>query len=264
MRAKIHEIAIMPPGFITRILAVWHRHVIVYTRHLFSNGFPPFVEPLFFLAGIGLGLGHYVGLIEGTTYINFLATGIIVPPAMFTASFECTFGTFIRLEFDKVYDGMASALGVKDLFIGEMLFAGTKALFFSSAVLSVLTVFGLITEPMAILAPIGGFLTGLMMAAISLFVTSFVKNINHYNFFFSGFLTPMFFFSGIVFPLSNLPSYLQIAAEFFPLTHSVNIVRAFCLAKLDSGLFFDFLYIILVTVGFGYLAIKRLENRIIN
>ncbi|MCF8091599.1 MAG: ABC transporter permease [Desulfotignum sp.] len=256
---------VRPPTLYQRIFSVWLRHVRVYTRHLISNGFPPFVEPLIFLAGIGLGLGSYVGLIDGKTYIMFLASGIIVPPAMFTATFECTFGTFIRLEFDKVYDGMISAsLTVKDMFIGEILFAGTKGFFFSCAVLTVIAGFGLVESGMAVFTPFIGFITGLMFAALALFVTSFVKNINHFNFFFTGVVTPMFFFSGIVFPLDNLPEFARWIAALFPLMHAVRLVRAFCFNSFDPGLFFNLAYMIIFIALFGSMAIKRLKKRIVN
>lgn len=262
--AKLPTIESLPPALAVRLYSVWFRHYRVYRQNLFSNGFPPFLEPLFFLAGIGLGLGKYVGLIDGTSYVVFLASGIVAPPAMFTASFECTFGTYIRLEFEKVYDGMiSSTITVRDLFVGEMLFAGTKGLFFSFAVLCVIYPFGLIASPMGLLAPIGGFFTGLMFAALALFVTSFVGNINHFNFFFTGLITPMFFFSGIVFPLDNLPSSLQAAAHFFPLTHSARLIRAFCYNDFNLGILWSALYMAVFIPGVGYLAIRRLEKRII-
>ncbi|MCP4132949.1 MAG: ABC transporter permease [bacterium] len=258
------KIITRPPSLFWRIYSVWFRHVKVYTRHLFSNGLPPFIEPLFFLAGIGLGLGKYVGLIDGTPYIQFLAAGIIIPSAMYTASFECTFGTFIRLEFDKVYDGMiASSITINNLLVGEMLFAATKSFFFSGAVLIVVSVGGLIESPWAIVSPVIGFFTGLMFASFSLFITSFVANINHFNFYFTGLLTPMFFFSGIVFPLNDLPLSLQKAAEVFPLTHSANLVRAFCFNTYKFGLLYDVLYIVIFILVFGFLAIRKLEKRIV-
>jgi len=261
----VATINVHPPVFLKRIYSVWFRHIRVYTKSLVSNGFPPFVEPLIFLAGIGLGLGHYVGMIDGVSYIMFLASGIIVPPAMFTSSFECTFGTFIRLEFDKVYDGMVSAsLTVRDLFIGEMLFAGTKSFFFSGAVLSVVACFGLIQSPMAIFTPFLGFLTGLMFASLALYITSFVRNINQFNFFFTGLMTPMFFFSGIVFPLESLPQYAQHIAALFPLKHAVVLVRAFCFNRFEPALLLSLVYMIVFTSVFGALAIKRLTRRVIN
>jgi lipooligosaccharide transport system permease protein len=262
---ELAALDIRPPSFLSRIYSVWFRHVRVYTQNLFSNGFPPFIEPLIFLAGIGLGLGQYVGAINQTSYIMFLAAGMIVPPAMFTASFECTFGTFIRLEFDKVYDGMVSAsLTVKDLFIGEILFAGSKGFFFSGAVLIVVACFGLIQSPMAVFTPLVGFLTGLMFAALGLFITSFVSNINQFNFYFTGLITPMFFFSGIVFPLESLPEYAQWIAALFPLKHAVNLVRAFCFNQFEPDLLFHLLYIFFFIAFFGVLAIKRLTKKMIS
>ena len=65
-------------GFPSRIGAVWFRHMRVYTRNLFSNALPPFIEPIIFLAGIGLGLGSAVGPMEGIPYIQFLALGLLM------------------------------------------------------------------------------------------------------------------------------------------------------------------------------------------
>lgn len=253
-----------PPSLFVRLFSVWYRHYRVYTRNLISNGFPPFLEPLFFLAGVGLGLGQFVGVIDGAPYVVFLASGIIAPPAMFTASFECTYGTFIRLEFDRVYDGMISAsLTSRDLFVGEMLFCATKGLFYSAAVLCVIYPFGLIASPMGFLAPVGGFFTGLMFAALGLYITSFVKNINHFNFYFTGLITPMFFFSGVVFPLSSLPAYIRPVAEIFPLTHAARLIRAFCFNRFDLLTVVSLIYMLVFTIMVGFLAIRRLEKRII-
>lgn len=260
-----NKMIVKVPSFIFRIFSVWLRHYQVYTKTIISNGFPPFLEPLILLAGLGLGLGKFVGVIEGVDYVKFLATGIAVTSAMYTAAFECTFGTFLRLDFDNIYDGMLSAsITVKDLLLGEIFFAGTKGLFFSSAVLIVLSFFGLIPSFFAFLAPLVGFLTGLMFGALSLFVTSFVTTINHFNFYFTGFLTPMFFFSGIIFPLNSLPKFAAQIAVFFPLTHSVNLIRALCLNKDNPNLFFDLTYIIIFILIFSFLAVWRLGKRIIN
>ena len=111
-----------------------------------ATAFPPFLEPLLFLAGVGLGLGKYITQsMEGLHYIEFLGTGLLVTASMFTAAFECTFGTFIRLEFEKVYDGMLAApITANNLIVGEILWAGTKGLFFSFSVLCVLAAFGIV------------------------------------------------------------------------------------------------------------------------
>lgn len=252
------------PRRFSRIFSVWYRHYVVYTKDFLSNAFPPLLEPLFFLAAMGLGLGSYVGLIDGMPYVQYLAAGLIVPPAMFTAAFECSIGTYLRLEIDGIYDGMiSSSLSVSDIFLGEILFAGSKGFLFSAIVLLIISLFGLVSSPFAILVPLGGFLTGAMFAALSLFVSSFVNNINHFNFYFTGILTPLFFFSGIVFPLDQFPAPVSMAAAFFPLVHPVRIVRALCFGQFDLLLLANFAYCLVFFCIFTLLAVFRLRKRLI-
>ncbi|MBF0568452.1 MAG: ABC transporter permease [Nitrospirae bacterium] len=248
-----------------RLYSVWYRHMRVYRSNLLSNGLPPFLEPLIFLAGIGLGLGKYVPSFGSVPYVGFLAMGLPITTAMMTASFECTFGTFINIEFNKVYDGMLAApLSVNNLIIGEMLWAGTKGFFFAFAVVVVAVPFGIIPLPGGLITPFIGFITGLMFASLSLLVTSFVKTISFFNFYFTGFLSPMFFLSGVVFPVGELPQPLRYAAEALPLTHPVRLARALCLGELRVALLFDVLYITAFIALFGYLALKRLRGRLID
>ncbi|MBF0458958.1 MAG: ABC transporter permease [Nitrospirae bacterium] len=248
-----------------RLYSVWYRHMRVYRSNLLSNGLPPFLEPLIFLAGIGLGLGRYVPAFGSVPYVTFLAMGLPVTTAMMTASFECTFGTFINLEFHKVYDGMLAApITVNNLIIGEMLWAGTKGFFFAFAVVAVTVPFGIIPLPGGLIAPFIGFITGLMFASLSLVVTSYVKTISFFNFYFTGFLSPMFFLSGVVYPLEELPDALKYLAEALPLTHPVRLARAMCMRQLSAALLFDVLYIAAFITLCGYVALKRLRRRLID
>ena len=252
------------PSLAGRLYSVWYRHFRVYTKNLASNGFPPFLEPLIFLAGTGLGMGKYVTSMAGLPYLTFLATGLPLTAAMFTASFECTFGTFIRLEFDKVYDGMlASPITADNLLIGEIIWAGTKGIFFSLAVITVVAAFGIVPMPGSLLVGFVGFITGLMFAALSMLITSLVSNINQFNFYFSGFLSPMFFFSGVVFPIENLPPALRPIAEIFPLTHSVRMAREIGLLAPTANVWLDLLYIAGFTALTGYIGIRRLKRKLL-
>lgn len=238
----------------------------MYTRNIFSNAFPTFLEPLLFLAGVGLGLGRYVTeTIDGLRYIEFLGTGLLMTSAMFTASFECTYGTFIRLEFEKVYDGMLAApITVNNLIIGEIIWAGSKGFFLSLAVLIVLLVFDIVSMPYCLPVPLLGFVTAVMFSTMALLVTSFVKTINHFNFYFTGLISPMFFFSGIVFPVSNLPASVRPVAEMLPMTHAVRLSRAICTNRYSMSLLADAAYIIIFIIVIGYFAIRRLRRRMIN
>jgi lipooligosaccharide transport system permease protein len=252
------------PSFSHRIYSVWFRHFRVYSKNLISNGLPPFLEPLIFLAGIGMGMGAFMPKMAGMPYLTFLATGLPITAAMFTSAFECSYGTFIRLEFDKTYEGMLAApISVSDLLIGEIMWAGTKGLFFSLAVVMVVACFGLVPMPGSIATCIVGFLTGIMFASISLLVTSYVSGINQFNFYFTGFLSPMFFFSGVVFPIGNLPPALRPVAELFPLTHVVRLARSLDLGAINLMSFVDLLFIVTITFVVGRFAIERLGRKLI-
>jgi len=254
------------PSLYNRLYSIWFRFYRVYTKNLISNGLPPFLEPLLFLAGVGLGLGPYITqLIEGLPYLLFLGTALPMTSAMFTTSFECTFGTFIRMEFEKVYDGMLAApITAENLVVGEMIWGGTKGAFFSTAVLLMLAIFGVVNLKYCLLLPFLGFITGVMFSTAGMLVTSFVTSIYHFNFYFTGFISPMFFFSGVVFPISNLPSYLQPIAEIAPLTHAVRLSRAICTNDYHFALVYDLLYIILFSLIIGSFAVRRLKRRLIH
>jgi len=236
----------------------------VYTRNLVSNGLPPFLEPVIFLLGIGLGLGRYIAEMDGLPFLVFLASALPVTSAMFTAAYECTFGTFVRLEYQKAYDGMVAApVTVNDLFIGEILWAGSKGLFFSACVVVVMALFGALPMPLGLVAVPIGFLTGAMFGALSLVVTSVVKNINHFNFYFTGLLSPMFFFSGTVFPIESLPRGLRPLAEILPLTHAVRLTRSLVMWRFSAVLLADLASLVVLTLAAGYYGIRRLRARIV-
>ena len=252
------------PSVAARLGAVWWRHVRVYSSSLFSNALPPFMEPLIFLTGIGLGLGRYIVSMDGIPYIQFLAVGLVLTSAMYTASFENTFGTFIRLVFDKVYDGMqAASLTSSNLMWGELLFTATKGAVFAGAVLAVLAVFGLVTTPWMLLGIPLGFLTAAMFGALAMLVTSFVSNINHFNFYFTLFISPLFFFSGVVFPLSQLPESLRWIAALLPLTHPVELMRMTAGGHTTFGPLLNLTYIAVFIAAVGSSAVRRMRKRLV-
>jgi lipooligosaccharide transport system permease protein len=136
-------------------------------------------------------------------------------------------------------------------------------LFFSACVVIIMSAFGVLPLPNAVLAVPIGFLTGAMFGALSLLVTSFVNNINHFNFYFTGFLSPMFFFSGTVFPVDSLPRALRPLAEILPLTHAVRLTRNPILSRFSAVLWLDLAFLIIVTVVATWAAIRRLRRRIV-
>jgi lipooligosaccharide transport system permease protein len=252
------------PSFLARVFAVWKRHRVCYCKDLLPNALPPFLEPLLFVLAIGYGLGAFIPDVDGLSYVMFLAPGMMATSSVYSASFETTYGTFIRMEYQKVYANiLASPVAFRELYLGELLWCGTKGFFFTAAVLSVLALFDLTKGLPSLLAPFVGFLNAIAFGAIGFCVTSLTRNINNFNLYFSGFITPIFFFSGTLFPLGQLPETLQKAAQAIPLTHSVALMRAATTDRLDATLLWNLLWLLLIPLPFAILGYRNLKRRLI-
>lgn len=210
-----------------RAFRVWQRHLTVYTKLYKSSIALNFVEPVLYLAALGLGLGAYVKEIKGVPYVNFIAPGIIASSAMFAATYECSYGTFVRMTFQKTFDAiLATPVNISDLVAGEMMWGATKSMLYGTIIMIVISAFGLVSSPLVVLSIPVLFLSGLIFAEISLIFVAIVPGIDSFNYFYTLLMTPMFLFSGIFFPIDSLPPLVAKIAFFTPLYHLVNVCRA--------------------------------------
>lgn len=243
---------------------VWQRNWDVFMRLWRVELWPGFLEPVIILLAMGFGLGAFVQPISGMSYLEFIAPGLVASSAMFSASFECTYGSFIRMTFQKTYEAiLATPLMVDDVVGGEVLWGATRALFSGGVVLLVITAFGLVRSPAAILILVLLFLQGLAFSSLSLFFTGLAPSIYTFNYYFTLFITPLFFFSGIFFPLEQLPPLFQALSWFTPLTHVVNLYRALVLGELSWGLAWDLAWLVPFTALFLTLSQLAMRRRLI-
>src|SRR5213078_4071944 len=134
-----------------------------------------------YLLAMGLGLGAYLSHIKGVSYIDFIAPGLIATAAMYGTSFEVTFNCFVKMQFGKIYDAvMATPLSIEDIGLGELLWGTTRA-----------TIYGLV------------------FLVLGLSFTAIVPLIDYFTYYWTLFITPMFLFSGVFFPLTKWPAWAQ-------------------------------------------------------
>ncbi len=248
------------------LVGVWRRHFEVYIRSLLANATPPVLEPLFFFSAVTLGLMPHMreAAFGGLAYPMFVATGVIATTAMWSAVFETTFSTYVRLSWQRTYDAMLSThLKVWEVFTGEMLFCATKGAFFASVVMLVTALFGAIPHPAGLLAPLVGAVTAYTFAAAGLIVTSYVKMIQNFNFFLTGVITPLFFVSGTFFPVQGYHPLLDAAWFLSPLTHGVELVRDLYGGGLDSMTAPHLGMLLLYAALAHWLAIRRMTRRVL-
>lgn len=205
------------------------RHWAIYRKDFLANISPTIVEPLFFLLSMGLGLGSYVSDVSGQSYARYLAPGLVMSSAMFTAFFESSYNIYIRYHYDKSYQAMLTTpIGVREIIIGELMWVGMKGAFMSLAVSLVLSAFGVVSWRIEVLlfTPLLGAIVGFACGALGIIATTLVRNINQFQTVYTVLITPMFFFSGIFFPVHDLPHSISWAAYLSPLYYGVSITQS--------------------------------------
>lgn len=244
---------------------VWHRNLNVFLRTWQVNFFPPLVEALLYLFAIGMGIGSYVQQIEGIPYIVFIAPAILAIAVMNSAFFECTYGSFVRMYYQKTFDAMiATPLSIEDVIAGELLWGATRSVIYVVIMLPALAAFSVISLPLALLAIPLSFLGGLMFAGIAMCFTAVTPSIDTLNYPAFLFITPMTLFSGTFFPLTLLPAALQyIALALLPLTHLVAVMRMFTQAAVTPVVLLHLGWMVLVTALCCVAAINMMRRRLI-
>jgi lipooligosaccharide transport system permease protein len=249
--------------FSWRFFRVWQRNRDVFFR-LWHFEMPiSFIEPVLILLAFGLGLGAFMGKIDGELYINFIAPGMVAAYAMFAASNECSYSAFLRMEHQHTYDAiMATPVNVEDITAGEIFWGATRAMLTASIVLLVAAAFRLGVSPWAVLILPVTFIEGVLFAAISLFYTSIVPSIYAFNFFFTLIINPLFLLSGVFFPLDTFPKMLQDISWYTPLRPPVEIVRGLFKGEMPEHLWLAVGVIVAYIVVFFSITLVTMRRRL--
>jgi lipooligosaccharide transport system permease protein len=251
-----------------RAIYVWRRNLDVNLVTWQTNFLPPVLEPLLYIVAFGFMLGRYVEKITWSgmelDFLTFIAPGMISVAMLYHSVFECMYGSFIRMYYQKTFDAIISTpLLIEDVIAGEILWAATKSLFAASIMLVVISFFGLIDYPMGLVIVPLAFFAGLMFGSFGMLFTAISPSIDTMNLPVFLAITPMFLFSGTFFPVEGLPAWGRIIADVFPLTHVVNIARAASLGVLSMRQLPDFLYIVIVGSGLFLAAVFLMRRRLV-
>ncbi|MGH7832213.1 MAG: ABC transporter permease [Candidatus Binatia bacterium] len=246
-------------------LAVWGRNAAMYRRTWKLNILPNFFEPVLYLVSIGIGVGSYISDMGGISYIAFLAPGLLTVAAMNGASFEVTYNIYVRMTFEKAYDAMLTTpIEPDDIFVGEVLWAVTRSCIYGGCFFIVLALFGLVPFHALIALPLIP-LTGLLFAAVGMVFTLKIPNIDLFSFYFTLFLTPLFLFSDVFFPLQERFSGVWLwVAEALPLLHPVRLTRAVFHGGLSALLLWDLSYILVLSAVLLCVARRQVRRRLTN
>ncbi|MEN6616385.1 MAG: ABC transporter permease [Syntrophorhabdus sp.] len=248
---------------VKRAYRVWQRHLTVYTKLYLSSIALNFVEPILYLVALGLGLGGYITQVHDKPYINFIAPGIIASSSMFATVYECTYATYVRIFYQKTFDAILSTpVNIDDLIAGEIMWGATKSVLYGIIIIGTISAFRLVDSPLVLLVIPLLFISGIIFAEISLFCVALVPGVDSLNYFYTLFMSPMFLFSGIFFPLESLPPFVAKIAWFTPLYHLTNVCRSLASGH-PSQAIEGIIWIIVVAVILAPFPFKFMRKRIV-
>jgi lipooligosaccharide transport system permease protein len=243
----------------------------VYRRTWKGSVITSFVQPLFYMAAMGLLLGGYVddggASLEGaSSYLAFIAPGLLASQGMQIAAGETMWPVMGMIKWQRTYYGMiATPLRISDVVAAHLLFVLFR-------VSMACAVFALVLAPFGVYASVGGaflaflasVLVGMAFAAPIYAFAAGAKTEQWFAAIFRLGVMPLFLFSGAFFPITNLDPWMEGLARITPLWHGVDLARMATLDNLDGDRVLVHVVYLTAMCAFGcWWAVRRLTGRLI-
>lgn len=217
----------MAHSAVTSTVAVLERHLTLYRRLFWASAFSSFLLPVLFLVSIGLGVGGYVDDLDGVTYLQWIVPGVMASTAFQMAVGETTYPVLGDFKWTRGYHAMrATPVRIGDIIAGQVLFMVVRVLPQTVVFLLVVLLFGGLRSWWAVVTPV---VCAAVVVASALPVMGFASRIDNDGYFallFRFVMIPMTLFSGVFFPVAQLPVAAQWLAWASPLWHGVELCRA--------------------------------------
>ena len=201
-----------------------------------------FVNPVLYLAAMGVGLGSFINkgghtaAIGHLSYLQFVAPALAATTAATIAASESMFPVMGAIKWNRTYFAMlATPLRVGDILAGQLIWIATRVATAVAAYLVVMAAFGATPswETLAVLP--AGVLVGMAFSAPLAAFAASQQNEEAFPLVFRLGVIPLFLFSGVFFPVSQLPVALRVVAYATPLWHGVDLCRRLTLGHLSPA-----------------------------
>ena len=252
-----------------RALRMMQRNLLVY-KYTWIVIFTGFFEPLFYLVGIGVGLGALVPPIDGISYTAYVAPGLLASSCLNGAITDGFFNVHWKLHHQKTYDGiLATPMRVPDVALGEMLWALGRGSLYAAAFLCVLLALGaatgrpLLLSRSAVLAWPAAVLAAAAFSAMAISLTTFARKVQDFDMVMGLLVMPMFLFSGIFVPVARFPEPVQWIMRATPLYHAVAMLRQLTTGAVGISIFGHLAYLVALGLTAFCVAMYRLERTLI-
>ena len=220
-------------------------------------------QPILFLVALGYGLGPVFAKAGQGNYLEFIAPGIIGMSIIFTAIFNGMQVIWDR-QFGFLKETMVAPVSRLSIMFGRTLGGATVASTQGTLVLLIaiaagfrpISWFGIVPALLVML------LIALLFSALGIMVASRLQDMQGFQLIMNFLVMPLFFLSGALFPLNNVPPALLLVARFDPLSYGVDALRYFLIGSATFPLALDLGVLAAVTAFFlalGSYFFSRIE-----
>jgi lipooligosaccharide transport system permease protein len=241
------------------------RNWVVYRKDFLANISPTLADPALMMVALGMGLSPFIRSIGGLSYSQYLAPGMVATTVLFTAFFECSYGFYVRMTFQSVFKAMLTTpIGAREVVWGEFAWVSIRAALMAAGVGLVLAIVGLLPNPWSVFlfSLIGGILA-IPCGAIGLLAASYVHNINQFQTVYSLVIAPIYFISGVFFPLGNRPILASIV-QISPFFHGVSLLQMAAWNEVSpERIFYHLGALIAFAVSLGIWALVRIRKKLV-
>ena len=239
------------------------RNYVTYKSQwkLFATGF---LEPVFYLFSIGIGVGKLIHAFDlnghSIPYAEFVAPGMLAASAFNGALLDSTFNVFFKLKYEKLYDQMlATPLTTSDIARGEIVWGQLRGASYSVAFLVVMWALGLVHSWWAVLAFPATLLIGFAFSAVCMGLTTYMNSWQDFDKI-TLVQLPLFLFSGTFFPITAFHGVLRWIVEVTPLYRGVVLCRELTTGVLSWQSAFSVVYLLLMGAICLLVVRRRLDT----
>ena len=188
--------------------------------------------PFLYLFAFGIGLATLitknVSPVPGVSYLEFVAPALLASAAVLVAMEEYTFGILLGLKWNPTYVGMnAAPITGRQIVDGIMIFIAIRMAITASVYYLIMLAFGAVHPGLSMLTILAGMLGGFAFAPVAAYSATIEEDRGQFAILQRTIILPLTLFSGTVFPLTQLPIFLQWIGWLSPLWHASELGRQF-------------------------------------
>lgn len=244
------------------VYILWKRELIRYFRSR-ARIAGSLGQPLLFLVALGFGLGPVFQKAGQGNYFEFLGPGVVSMGILFTGIFAGIQVIWDR-QFGFLKETLVAPVSRFEIMFGKTLGGATVA-FMQGLIVFILTlllgvkVYSWVLLPVALFSM---FLIAIFFTALGIAIASLFEDMQGFQLVMNFVVQPTFFLSGALFPLTNVPKFLQIIASFDPLSYGVDAIRGAVTNQSHFGIGTDLIVLIIlcfVVLSIGSYLFSKVE-----